>query len=73
MVSQVFYLNEIWDVDDGGEFVLLDGQMKERQRILPRLGDSVIIRRSSDSWHEVLPIRSMTRSRLSLSVCYYKP
>ena len=63
VVSLVFYLNEDWRDDDGGELLIHHPLHKSAQRVLPRCGTMAAFQ-SAQLLHEVLPA---TRPRLSLS------
>ncbi len=54
VLSLVFYLNESWPNDAGGELVLYDEALNEISRVLPRAGTMVAFR-SEMFPHEVLP------------------
>lgn len=56
VLSTVFYLNEAWRDDDGGELLLWDGAGREVARIAPRAGSAVFFL-SDEMPHEVLPAR----------------
>ena len=66
-VSIITYLNEAWDEGDGGQLRLYvdvaQGTTGPYVDVVPRLG-TVVVFRSGDFWHEVLPAR---RARLSLT------
>jgi SM-20-related protein len=63
VLSLVFYLNDDWLDDSGGELVLYDDALNEKARVLPEAGTMVAFR-SELFPHEVLPA---TRDRFSLT------
>jgi SM-20-related protein len=63
VISLVFYLNDDWPEDAGGELVLYNEAMNELARVLPRAG-TMIAFRSELFPHEVSPA---TRDRFSLT------
>ncbi len=61
VVTTVFYLNEEWSQEDGGELVVFDSDGKELKRVLPNAGTLVIF--LSDKFpHEVLPTKAKRHS-----------
>lgn len=66
-ISAVFYLNDEWSENDGGELVVYDEDGNERERILPKAGRAVFFV-SEDVPHEVLPA---LRDRWSVA-CWFK-
>jgi SM-20-related protein len=63
VLSLVFYLNEAWPDDAGGELVIYGDAMTTLHRVLPRAGTMVAFR-SELFPHEVLPA---SRDRFSLT------
>lgn len=63
VISAVCYLNPAWPDDAGGEIVMYDADGRERFRAPPRAG-SLLLFRSMDMPHEVLPA---TRERWSIA------
>jgi SM-20-related protein len=61
VVSFIFYLNESWGDEDGGELVLYQKDHSELGRFLPRPGSFVCFI-SEDFPHEVLPSQRERRS-----------
>ncbi|OHX14124.1 2OG-Fe(II) oxygenase [Chromobacterium sphagni] len=67
MLSTVFYLNENWPADSGGQIRLyLDGDCGEHVDVEPEAGTLVLFL-ADRFWHEVLPAR---RQRLSVTGWY---
>lgn len=56
VLSTVFYLNDDWCADDGGELLLWDAADRAIARIEPRAGSAVFFL-SDEMPHEVLPAR----------------
>jgi SM-20-related protein len=63
VISLVFYLNDAWPNDAGGELVIYDDAMTTLHRVSPRAGTMVAFR-SEMFPHEVLPA---SRDRFSLT------
>lgn len=63
VISAVCYLNEDWPAAAGGELVMYDAQGRERLRLPPQ-GGTLVLFRSEDMPHEVLPA---TRERWSIA------
>jgi SM-20-related protein len=57
VLSSVFYLNDAWRDDDGGELLLWDADGGELARIAPQ-GGSAVFFLSDELPHEVLPARA---------------
>ncbi|MFJ4656820.1 2OG-Fe(II) oxygenase [Nocardia sp. NPDC088792] len=75
VVTQLFYFNEPWRDEWNGEFRVLRGPQLDdyARRVPPRLGTSVIMRRSEHSWHGVPPITEGSgQQRLSLLVHFVR-
>lgn len=60
-ISFVFYLNEMWAPEDGGELILYDQQGAEVEKIFPMPG-SFICFLSDEYPHEVKPAKKERRS-----------
>jgi SM-20-related protein len=60
VVTHLLYFNEPWQEDWLGEFrVLRSADMEDAaDRVLPRLGTSVVMVRSENSWHGVPPVQA---------------
>jgi SM-20-related protein len=58
----VYYLNENWQLGDGGELDIFDNRIKKLETIAPRMNRLVIFK--SEMVHEVLP---SIKSRYSLT------
>jgi SM-20-related protein len=71
IVSHVIYFNEAWNPGWGGHFQILDPQGVEIDRVVPRLGNSVVIVRSDRSWHGVAPVTEATPPRKSLQIVFH--
>jgi len=54
VVTTVYYLNEAWECQDGGELVIYDKNEKELQRVLPK-ANTLVVFMSEEFPHEVLP------------------
>jgi SM-20-related protein len=63
LISLVFYLNDVWPRDAGGELAIYGDAMQPIARVLPRAGTMVAFR-SERFPHEVLPA---TQDRFSLT------
>ena len=75
LVTQLFYFNTDWAVNDGGFLHLLKNNKKTSSflRLPPISIYSVAIVRSDTAWHAVEPITAANdRSRLSLQLEFYK-
>jgi len=75
LVTHVFYFNESWNESDGGCLTILrGGDMDQAAKvILPLAGNSVVLVRSTNSWHAVSRVRDNCRSsRRSLAVTFYR-
>lgn len=76
LVTQVFYFNDVWNEGDGGCLTILrSSEMSEAVMTIPPLiGNSVVLVRSTNSWHAVSRVRDDCRiSRRSLTVTFYRP
>jgi SM-20-related protein len=62
VLSMVYYLNENWQLGDGGELDIFDNRIKKLETIAPRMNRLVIFK--SEMVHEVLP---SIKSRYSLT------
>ncbi len=63
LISLVFYLNDAWSSDTGGELAIYDDAMQPLARVLPSAGTMVAFR-SERFPHEVLPAK---QDRFSLT------
>jgi len=69
LFSHIVYFNPGWNAQWGGDFEVLDAQFRVLARIQPECGASVLLGRSSSSWHRVVPVReAAARERRSLVV-----
>jgi len=76
LVTHVFYFNEAWNENDGGCLTILrEGDMDQVVKVIPPLvGNSVVLVRSTNSWHAVSRVRDQSRiSRRSLALTFYRP
>lgn len=76
LVTQVFYLNESWPAEAGGQLRILNTEDPEdvALEIAPSLALSSLIRRSDTSWHLLMPVhRGAPASRNSLTVHFHRP
>ena len=76
LVTQIFYFNEDWEVEDGGCLAIMRDREagSEAALIPPLLGTSAILVRSHRSWHRVTPVREgLNRARRSLNVIFHLP
>lgn len=72
LVTQLFYFSESWKETWGGQLAILDQEQRPFFSVLPSSGRSVIIVRSKDSWHEVVPVKSGLKNiRRSLQVIFW--
>lgn len=73
VLTQVFYFNENWKEEFGGNFCVLNSKDDKdiHAKILPLLGNSVIIVRSDNSWHSVEKT-VIENSRRSLVITFFK-
>ncbi|WP_238937549.1 2OG-Fe(II) oxygenase family protein [Pseudoalteromonas sp. S16_S37] len=73
LVNQVIYLNEQWLQDYGGAFEVYDETGKQLvTQIMPEFAASMLLVRSSKSWHAVSEIKSSVVPRRSLSVTFWR-
>lgn len=75
LVTQLFYFNTDWAVNDGGFLHLLKNEQQTSSflRLPPISMYSVAIVRSDSAWHAVEPVTALNgRSRLSLQLEFYK-
>ena len=74
IVTQIFYFNETWREDWGGDLLILGGPSpsSELARIAPLAGASVLLKRCDTSWHAVRRVQSTdaTATRRSLQVVF---
>lgn len=76
LVTHVFYFNEAWNEGDGGCLTILrSSELSEAVMTVPPLiGNSVVLVRSTNSWHAVSRVRDDCRiSRRSMTVTFYRP
>jgi Rps23 Pro-64 3,4-dihydroxylase Tpa1-like proline 4-hydroxylase len=76
IVTQVFYFNTSWNVDDGGCLNILRSSTPTdiAATIAPIVGNSVVLVRSDKSWHTVSRVASHCRgSRRSMNVIFHLP
>lgn len=76
LVTHVIYFNDSWDESDGGCLTILSsGDMAQSVKTIPPIiGNSVVLVRSSNSWHAVTRVRETCRmSRRSVAVTFYRP
>ena len=70
VVTHLFYFNDPWRLDWGGEFRVLRSKDLDdyARRVKPILGTSLVMARSDDAWHGVPPVKERVGDRLSLLV-----
>lgn len=71
ILTQLFYFNETWENDWGGELYILPEQHLNSilAKVEPHITHSAIIVRSDDAWHYVSPVtQKAINPRLSLQV-----
>jgi len=76
LLTHVIYLNSGWTKRDGGTLQILASKDEEDVvfELVPRLGLSVLIGRSDDSWHNISPVsRTAPDSRNTITVHFYRP
>ncbi len=61
VVTTVYYLNDGWSNEDGGELVIYDKNEKEIQRVMPK-ANTLVVFMSEDFPHEVLPAKKQRYS-----------
>jgi Rps23 Pro-64 3,4-dihydroxylase Tpa1-like proline 4-hydroxylase len=72
LVSHVIYFSDDWSPSWGGELRILDDAGALHSFVTPSLGNSVVVVRSQNSWHEVAPVSSDSASvRKSLQVVFH--
>jgi len=57
IVTTVFYLNEDWDKDDGGELIIYDIDGNEITKVIPK-SNTLVVFMSEDFPHEVLAAKT---------------
>jgi Rps23 Pro-64 3,4-dihydroxylase Tpa1-like proline 4-hydroxylase len=75
-VTHVLYFNDVWPVEDGGCIAILNSSdIEDAVAILPPIiGTSVLLVRSTSSWHAVTPVRQGCHtSRRCVVVTFYAP
>jgi len=76
VVSHIFYFNKVWADSDGGCLNILrsDDITNPVKVVLPIVGNSVVLVRSSNSWHAVTRVDEKCNvSRRSMTVTFYRP
>jgi len=76
VVTHVLYFNDRWEEADGGFLTILRSAdaADEAARVLPLVGNSVLLVRSERSWHAVAKVRKGCRtSRRAMTVTFYEP
>jgi len=76
LVTHVLYFNEEWNPDDGGCLAILRANDPKAvaARIPPVIGNSAVLVRSENSWHQVTPVDNRVReSRRSVTATFYRP
>lgn len=76
LVTHVLYFNDSWNESDGGCLTILrSGDMAQAVKaITPIVGNSVVLVRSTNSWHAVTRVSETCRSsRRSVAVTFYRP
>lgn len=76
LLTQIFYFNDSWDEENGGNLTILrSGKITDtKATVLPVIGNSVVVVRSENSWHAVTPVAKHCRqSRRSLALTFYRP
>jgi SM-20-related protein len=61
VVTTVYYLNEAWDANSGGELIIYDKNSKEIKRVVPK-ANTLVVFMSEDFPHEVLPAKAKRSS-----------
>jgi len=61
VVTTVYYLNDNWKSEDGGELIIYDKNAKEIQRVVPK-ANTLVVFMSEDFPHEVLPAKKQRYS-----------
>jgi len=61
VVTTVYYLNDNWKSEDGGELIIYDKNAKEIQRVMPK-ANTLVVFMSEDFPHEVLPAQKQRYS-----------
>jgi lipopolysaccharide transport system ATP-binding protein len=76
LVTQIFYFNEDWVQEDGGNLEIMASRdaATGTATITPQVGTSALLVRSHRSWHRVTPVREgHERPRRSLNVIFHLP
>jgi Rps23 Pro-64 3,4-dihydroxylase Tpa1-like proline 4-hydroxylase len=76
VVTHVLYFNEAWNRGDGGCLGILRSADAAdlAAEVPPLVGNSAVIVRSENSWHQVSPVvRHSRTSRRSVTVTFYRP
>jgi len=66
VVTTVYYLNDVWSEEDGGELVIYDKEGKFIKKVLPK-ANTLVVFMSEEFPHEVLPSR---KERYSIAGWY---
>ncbi len=61
VVTTVYYLNEVWDSNNGGKLIIYDKNNKEIKRVLPK-ANTLVVFMSEDFPHEVLSCKAKRSS-----------
>jgi SM-20-related protein len=75
IVTHIFYFNEHWHPECGGQLAILNSADSKDTKALvpPIIGNSAAFIRSNNSWHEVTKVSSQTpQSRRSVTVTFYQ-
>jgi len=75
LVTQIFYLTQIWRPDDGGRLLILRSARSSTvaRALAPMLGASAVLVRSEHSWHAVEPPGPHSAPRRSLTATFWAP
>jgi len=73
VLTQVIYFNDEWDEKNGGYLSILNSKNTQdiHEKVMPIVGNSVIIIRSENSWHSV-EATTCEKSRRSVTITFYK-
>lgn len=74
IVTQIFYFNKDWNIENGGFLQLLLNKNSENYffSLAPLSIYSVAIVRGDSAWHSVTPINHLSLSRKTLQLEFYK-
>lgn len=76
LLTHVIYFNHDWKKRDGGALQILASQVEDDVvvEVVPRLGMSVLICRSENSWHNITQISDTAQdTRNTITVHFYRP